>query len=59
MPGSEKMRLGCVLEFDPKKSTYRTKQWIYKLEQLQQIYGWTEPAIIFHTQAKLRGLARE
>ena len=46
-------------EFDPEKGTYRIKQWIHKLEQLQEIYGWTETGIIFHMQAKLRGLAKE
>jgi len=56
---SNQSRLDCVPEYDPVSSKMMLRTWIHKLEQLQAVYNWTESALIYHMQAKLKGTARK
>lgn len=48
-----------ISEFDPKSKTQTMKDWLSKINESAEIYGWSERQTIFYSLPKLTGLARK
>ncbi|KAJ8974452.1 hypothetical protein NQ317_014768 [Molorchus minor] len=49
----------CIPEFYPGNPNMAASKWIEKIEQLKVLNNWDEPAVIFHMQNRLTGLAKK
>lgn len=50
--------VGVMPEFDPLKGSTSSLQFISRIEQLQQCYGWKEQMVLIAVQHKMKGMAK-
>ncbi|KAL0901247.1 hypothetical protein ABMA27_006539 [Loxostege sticticalis] len=48
-----------ITEFDPNSRSQTMKDWIRKINESAEIYGWSEQQTIFYALPKLSGLAKK
>lgn len=48
-----------ITEFDPNLKSQTMKDWIAKINESAEIYGWSEQQTIFYALPKLKGLAKK
>lgn len=48
-----------ITEFDPASKRQTISDWISKINESAEIYGWSEQQIIFYALPKLSGLAKK
>lgn len=56
-PVSSTVRGDVVPTFDPENRNLTVTSWCQKLDELREIYNWSEEATIYYAMNKLRGLA--
>lgn len=47
----------AVPYFDPEDTKQDVEMWCHKIDQLRDVFRWTEDAAIYHALSRLRGLA--
>ncbi|XP_061724322.1 uncharacterized protein LOC133530430 [Cydia pomonella] len=55
IPGSQNI----ITEFDPNSKSQTMKNWITKVNESAEIYGWSEHQTIYYALPKLKGLAKK
>lgn len=48
----------AIPEFDPENNNQTIKKWYNQIDEIREIYGWSEQATVYHALGKLKGLAR-
>lgn len=56
-PSSATVRGDVVPIFDPENNKMTISNWCQKVDELREIYNWSEEATIYYAMNKLRGLA--
>lgn len=57
--GRSSVRPEAIPYFDPDEQNQDISVWCNKIDEMREIFGWTEEATIFHALAKLEGLAKK
>ncbi|KAF2891948.1 hypothetical protein ILUMI_14225, partial [Ignelater luminosus] len=56
-PPSQHFRGHLVPDFNPEQPDQNVEAWCLKVDELKEIFGWTDETTVYHALSKLRGLA--